>query len=318
MKVVLGFDTSCYTTSMAAVDLKGNLIANHQTLLKVEKGSRGISQSKALFNHLHNLPEATKSITDVIQPFDIVAVCSSRKPRPIEDSYMPVFMVSYLVGKAMANLLQVPFYETTHQEGHIMAGLSSVERFDDDRFLVIHLSGGTSEMLEVHRKTFGFDISILGDTQDIHAGQFVDRVGVALGLPFPAGPDMEKLAIRGQKGKVIIPSFERDLRIGFSGAETHAMRLIQNGENPADVALAVFMCLVKTLEKWITRAIQRSKIRNILMVGGVSSNKIVRQHLESRISKFDRSVKLYFAHPNLCRDNAVGVALLGLERYLNR
>ena len=315
MGVILGFDTSCYTTSMAAVDLKGDLVSGNQILLEVEKGNRGISQSKALFQHLHNLPDITKLIADQMQSLDIVAVCSSSKPRPIQDSYMPVFMVSHLVGKAIANLLKIPFYETTHQEGHIMAGLSSVKELDDDKFLAIHLSGGTSEMLEVYRRRSEFAISILGGTQDLHAGQFVDRVGVALGLPFPAGPELEKLALRGQQGKVIIPSFVRELEIGFSGAETHAMRLIQSGENPEDIALAVFTCLNKTLEKWITRAIQRSDIRNILMVGGVSSNRIIRQHLESRLNRVDRSLKLFFAHPSLSRDNAVGVALLGLEKY---
>lgn len=315
MKVVLGFDTSCYTTSMATVDLKGKVISNGQIMLEVDKGQRGLSQSKALFQHLHNLPNITDLIANVTGDLDIVAICSSTKPRPVEDSYMPVFMVSYLVGKAMANILKVPFYETTHQEGHVMAGLSSVEGLDEDRFVAIHLSGGTSEMLEIHRKETGFDISIIGETQDLHAGQFVDRVGVALGLPFPAGPKLEELAFKGQPGKVIIPSFVRGYEIGFSGAETHARRLIEAGENPADVALAVFMCLVKTLEKWIANAIKERDIKNILMVGGVSSNSIIRKHLELRLKKLDNSIRLFFADPKLSKDNAVGVALLGLKKY---
>ncbi|MFY9177713.1 MAG: hypothetical protein WBI74_06865 [Caldicoprobacterales bacterium] len=315
MKVVLGFDTSCYTTSMAAVDLKGNLISNGEILLKVDEGQRGISQSKALFQHLHNLPDITSLISYNTQNLDIVAICSSAKPRPVMESYMPVFMVSYLVGKAMANLLKVPFYGTTHQEGHIMAALSSVEGLNEDNFIAIHLSGGTSEMLDVNKKEAGFDISIIGKTQDLHAGQFVDRVGVALGLSFPAGPKLEELALKGQRGKVIIPSFVRKDEIGFSGAETHARRLIEAGENPADIALAVFMCLVKTLEKWIANAIKERKIKNILMVGGVSSNSIIRQHLEIRLKKYDKSIRLLYAQPNLSRDNAVGVALLGLQKY---
>ncbi|NLI60615.1 MAG: O-sialoglycoprotein endopeptidase [Clostridiales bacterium] len=315
MKVILGFDTSCYTTSMAMVDLERNLIFSNQTLLKVDKGNRGLSQSKALFQHLHNLPHITELISQAGQNLDIVAICSSIKPRPSKDSYMPVFKVSSLIGKSMANLLKVPFYETSHQEGHIMAGLSSVEGLNDDRFLAIQLSGGTTEMLEVQRKGTGFDISIIGWTQDLHAGQFVDRVGVALGLPFPAGPALERLALEGQQGKIIIPSFARGMEVGFSGAETHALRLREKGENPEDIALAVFMCLVKTLEKWIRRATEKTKIKDILLVGGVASNSIVRRHLESRISKYDRSINLYYAQPSLSKDNAVGVALLGLEKY---
>jgi len=317
MKYIIGFDTSCYTTSMAVIDLDGNIILNQQELLPVEQGQRGIRQSKALFEHLHNLPKLTKKIGQAISPQDIEAVCASIKPRPIEGSYMPVFMVSCLVGHSFANLLNVPFYETTHQESHIMAGKYTAEGLTADRFLAIHLSGGTSELLEVQTTDDGFHISILGATQDLHAGQFVDRIGVALGLPFPAGPSLEKLALKGKEG-IDIPSFVRGTTIGFSGAETHAMRLINKGYEPADIALGVYLCLSKTLEKWISTAIELSGVSDVLLVGGVSSSAFLREQLTTVFNKQNKHVNLYFAEPSVSKDSAVGTALLGLKKHKRR
>lgn len=318
MKYIVGFDTSCYTTSMAIVDLEGNIILNEQKLLPVEQGQRGIRQSKALFEHLHNLPEVTEKLGRIASPNDLAAICASTKPRPVEDSYMPVFMVSSLVGRSYANLLNIPFFETTHQESHIMAGLYTAADLTSDHFIAIHLSGGTSEMLDVKVEEEGFSISIIGNTQDLHAGQFVDRVGVALGMPFPAGPSLEKLAAEGREGEVIIPSFVRDTTIGFSGAETCAMRMIDSGKNPADIALAVYLCLSKTLEKWILKGVEISGVTDILLVGGVASSNILRRRIASRLSKINRNIRLYFAEPSVSKDSAVGTALLGLKKYKRR
>jgi len=315
MKYIIGFDTSCYTTSMAIIDLEGNIILNEQKLLPVEQGQRGIRQSKALFEHLHNLPEVTEKVGRIVSPYDIAAICASIKPRPIEGSYMPVFMVSSLVGRSYANLLNIPFFETTHQESHIMAGLHTAAGLKSEHFVAIHLSGGTSEMLNVRVEKEGFSISIIGNTQDLHAGQFVDRVGVALGMPFPAGPSLEKLAVNGREGEVVIPSFVRDTTIGFSGAETCAMRMIKSGKNPADIALGVYLCLSKTLEKWIINGTAISGATDILLVGGVASSNLLRQSLISRLKRRNANIRLYFAEPSVSKDSAVGTALLGLKKY---
>ncbi|MFO7154634.1 MAG: O-sialoglycoprotein endopeptidase [Caldicoprobacter oshimai] len=318
MKYILGMDTSCYTTSVALVDLDGNVLLNRQIPLEVELGQRGLQQSKALFQHLHRLPDIASEIVRVIDPKnELAAVCATCRPRPVEGSYMPVFMVSHLTGQAFASMLGIPYYSVSHQESHIQAGIFSAGGPYSQRFLAIHLSGGTSELLKVTDRGTAFEIEIIGATQDLHAGQFVDRVGVAMGLPFPAGAYLEELARKGKDGYVTIPFSVKGLTISFSGPEAHAHRLLAQGIDKEDVAMAVYNCLVNTLERWILNAMDNLDMdtKDVLLVGGVASSAILRQKLVDRLKKRDEAIRLYFADPLLSRDNAVGTALLGLKLY---
>jgi len=318
VKYILGLDTSCYTTSVALVDLDGNVLINKQIPLVVEPGQRGLQQSKALFQHLHRLPDIADEVARAIDPKNgLAAICATCRPRPVEGSYMPVFMVSHLAGQAFANLLGVPYYAVSHQESHIQAGIFSAGGPRSRRFLAIHLSGGTSELLNVTDTGTGFQIEILGATQDLHAGQFVDRVGVAMGLKFPAGAYLEELALRGKDGYVAIPFSVNGLAISFSGPEAHAQRLLARGASKEDVAIAVYNCLASTLERWILNAMEApgADVKNVLLVGGVASSAILRQKLIHRLKKRDDAIRLYFADPSFSRDNAVGTALLGLKLY---
>lgn len=315
MKYILGLDTSCYTTSLAVMDLNGEIVINKQNLLSVKSGERGLQQSNAIFQHLHNLPVITECLRESKFSKNIVGICSSAKPRPVKGSYMPVFMVSHLIGQTLSNILSVPYYQVSHQENHIMAGLYSANGPKTPNFVAVHLSGGTSELLDVSENYNGYNIKIIGATQDLHAGQFVDRVGVAMGLPFPAGPSLEKLALKAVCRNIVIPHYVSGLTIGFSGAETHAQRLLAGDIPKEEVAWGVFICLVKTLQKWIYSAIHDKINKNVLLVGGVSSNQIIRCLLKDALSKMDKDIHLYFADPELSRDNAVGTALLGLKLF---
>jgi len=149
MKYILGIDTSCYTTSMAGVDLNGNIIFSFQKQLDVPLGERGLKQSTALFHHLNNLPILTNTLRSLASCHEIAAVCASDRPRPIEGSYMPVFQFSYRIGQSISDLLRVPFFKVSHQENHIMAGRYTARGPNSDQFLTFHLSGGTSELLYV-------------------------------------------------------------------------------------------------------------------------------------------------------------------------
>lgn len=318
MKYILGMDTSCYTTSYALADLDGNILMSKQVPLEVERGQRGLQQSKALFQHLHRMPDMAGEIARAIDPWnELAAVCATCKPRPVEGSYMPVFMVSHLMGQALANMFRIPYYGVSHQESHIQAGLFSAGGPYSKRFLALHLSGGTSELLKVTDVGTGFEIEILGATQDLHAGQFVDRVGVAMGLQFPAGAYLEELAEKGKDGSVTIPFYVKELTVSFSGPETHAQRLLARGAKREDVAIGVYNCLVSTLERWILNAmdIPGMDVKDVLLVGGVASSSILRRKLADRLEKRDASIRLYFADPMLSKDNAVGTALLGLKLY---
>lgn len=314
-KYILGIDTSCYTTSFAVVTLNGELIYNSQVPLEVKKGELGLRQSNAVFKHLKNIPSITDEISKVIDTRKIKLVCSTTRPRPVADSYMPVFVVSNVIGKTISDFLAVPFYTVSHQESHIMAGIYSADGPYSNEFLAIHFSGGTSELLKVLTFDAKYHIEIIGDTQDLHAGQFVDRIGVSMGLRFPAGADLESLATLGEDGAITLPNFVRGTTIGFSGAETHTKKLIKEGYKEEDIAISVYNCLTDTLHRWIINGSEVTGLTDVLLVGGVTSSEILRRKLYARFKEDRRGIELFFATPKLARDNAVGAALLGIKYY---
>lgn len=314
MKYVLGIDTSCYTSSLACVSLEGEVLLNKQVLLELADGTRGLQQSKAIFNHLKNLPSITSELKSTIDKPELVAVCSSVKPRPQKDSYMPVFALSQSLGQVIANINNVPYYESTHQENHIMSGLYRLGGFKAKHFLVVHLSGGTTELLDVRVHNHGFDIDMIGSSLDLHAGQFIDRIGVSLGLPFPSGPHLEELA-NNELESYDIKYYVKDLNISFSGPETHIQRQIVKGLDSRKIARGVYISLIKTLGKWLINAVKKGYPRDVLLVGGVSSSRIIREGLRADSEIKNEGLSLYFADPQLSKDNALGTALIGLNIY---
>ncbi|KUO50552.1 MAG: O-sialoglycoprotein endopeptidase [Desulfitibacter sp. BRH_c19] len=310
----LGIDTSCYTTSVAVVDKFESLIWNNRQLLSVPGGERGLPQSEALFNHLKRLPQVLEDTGQSFCYSQIQAICASTRPRPQIDSYMPVFTVSENIGRITATLLGVPFLETSHQENHLRAGIWS-GKIPDKEFLALHVSGGTTELLKVFwEKDKDFKIDLLGGTIDLHAGQFIDRVGVALDLPFPAGSHLEKLALESDKA-LEIPSWVKGYSFSFSGPETAAQRYMSDQERPANIARAVENCIAKTIEKLLLDAISKEKINSILLVGGVCANWHIRSRLKKRLEHNAVGAKLFFAAPEFSSDNAVGTALIGKDQF---
>lgn len=313
----LGIDTSYYTSSVALVDASGRLLADQRRPLAVARGERGVSPPQAVWSHLKALPAEVEPLLRAYGT-RIAAVAASVRPRPAEDSYLPPFKVSEGFGRTVAAALGVPFYPSTHQEMHIMAGLWSADQPPEGKqFLAVHLSGGTTELIRVTRRPGGFDEELLGGTLDLHAGQFVDRVGVALGLPFPSGPHLERLAADGRPGAVRIPSVVHGWRVSFSGPETAAQRLVGQAD-PSDLALAVIHCVSKTLEKWLRAAVEETGLREVLVVGGVSANQMLRARLRSRLEHPAVGARLAFGQPRFSTDNAVGTALLARENHLGR
>ncbi|MGI6066536.1 MAG: O-sialoglycoprotein endopeptidase [Bacillota bacterium] len=310
--MILGIDTSCYTTSLAVVDRDGRVIEEARLLLKVKPGERGLQQSAAVFQHVQNIPLLIEGLSRHVDFNLIKGVCASTRPRPVKGSYMPVFTVSQGVGKIVAHSKGMPFFATSHQEGHIMAGIWSAKGPDRKTFLAVHLSGGTSEVLRVEKKETGFKIEILGATGDLHAGQFIDRIGVEMGMPFPAGPHLERIAQERNEDIPYIPTGVKGYQFSFSGPETAARRLLSQGISRGLVARAVEHCIATTLEKVLRKAVQDHGLQDILIVGGVASNKYIRQRLRKRLEHRAVGANLYFAEPRYSTDNAIGPALIGL------
>ena len=146
----LGIDTSNYKTSIAVVDGFGKIIADERKFLTVKKGERGIRQSEALFQHINNLPVLLESLTNYLEIKNrIKAVAVSKKPRPLENSYMPVFNAGYSIGKSLSYILGIPLYEFSHQEGHIEAIKFNNFVPQSLKFIAFDFSGGTTEAILV-------------------------------------------------------------------------------------------------------------------------------------------------------------------------
>ena len=310
----LGLDTSAYTSSVAIVDDQKQLIWENRRLLEVPLGEKGLAQSEALFKHIQVLPEILAQVPPAIWQ-EIKGIGVSATPRPVQGSYMPVFTVGMAIGSSLASALNVELVATSHQEGHLAAGLESADGLDSSEFLAVHLSGGTTELLHVRKDYPGkYSLKILGATTDLHAGQFIDRVGTRLGLSFPAGRELEKLALKSAPGSAsILPSSVKGYEMSFSGVETAVQRLIEDKRRPADLARAVEGCIVRTLSKVLEKAVAQTGVNQILLVGGVASNKYIRNELEKKLRG---QLRFHWAKTEWSTDNAIGVALIAREVLL--
>ncbi len=308
-RLVVGVDTSCYTTSVACVSAEG-IVFDKRTVLSVPLGARGLRQSDALFQHVRNLPALVRALFETIDGRDVLAVCAGTKPTAAPDSYMPVFLSGMEAAVSIACALGVPMLEQTHQAGHVRAALHENGALQSQRELIaLHLSGGTTDILRVTLDREKIcRIEPLGGSDDLHAGQFVDRVGVRLGLPFPSGQSLEKLAVNAVMRDIRLPSSVRGLRCSFSGQETQAIRLWDEGAVNEEIAYAVYDCLARTVAKLVDHACGACGPLPVLLSGGVSGSALLRQLLAQRLQQ-----ALYYAPEGLSSDNAVGTALLGLD-----
>ena len=322
MSSVLGIDTSCYTTSIALMDLNNNFLADERIILPVKDGDCGLRQSEMVFLHNKNLPVLFEKIYDVIKNAPIKAIGVSVCPRPIENSYMPAFTVGQSFAKVISIANNLPIYELSHQENHILAGMWATDISKTGKFLVGHLSGGTTEFLEVESffdKQNGIDLKIklLGGSKDIQAGQLIDRVGVKLGLPFPAGIHLEKLAFDNVGLDKQIPVSTDGFNLSFSGPETFIKKLIDKGVSKEKIATSTQFIIAQSLSQVLKNMIKETDINDILLVGGVSSNKFIRGYVSDYLCNCfkEKSVRLHIPEAKYSPDNAVGALYYAKEKY---
>ena len=304
-KGYLGIDTSCYTTSVAVIGEDGSLLSEARQILSVKPGRCGLQQSEMVFQHTRNLPllmEKALQSDDI----EICGVGVSGCPRPIADSYMPAFLAGVSAAKSIAAVSKIPLYTISHQENHMEAGMWSAGGPEADRFLMLHASGGTTDMLLAQKKADGrYQLEQIGGSMDLHAGQFIDRVGVALGLQFPTGPELEKLAETADY-MTELPVSVRKLQVSLSGPATAALRKLQAGEDKAALALGVEYALAETFARMLRNGAAAYDAADVLLVGGVASNKFIRAHVEEKLQK--RNIRLWVPEARFSCDNASGCA----------
>ena len=301
---VLGLDTSNYTTSAAVFDGEGG--RNQGRLLEVRPGELGLRQSDALFQHVKHLPEVVEALLGEEGLGTVQAVGASTRPRAVEGSYMPCFLAGASQGQVLSQVLGVPFYAFSHQQGHLAAAAWSAGRLDllDRPFLAWHLSGGTTELLRVEPEEDGVAVraEILGGTSDISAGQLIDRTGVLLGLPFPAGKGVEKLSRQAQKREYYKVKVN-DLTFSLSGMENKVRQMVQRGEEPAEIAWFAQETVCRVVQACTKAAMEQYPGLPVLCSGGVASNGRLKELLRQNCGAL-------FAQPQFSTDNAMGTAIL--------
>ncbi len=307
-QIVMGIDTSNYTTSVALVDTEGELLANLKLPLPVKEGERGLRQSDAVFAHIKNLPVLMDEARKILAGEPISCVGVSTRPRNKDGSYMPCFLAGVNAASAVSSAGGVPLFEFSHQCGHIMAALYSARREIPEHFAAFHISGGTTELVEARATESGFVCESVGGTLDLNAGQIIDRIGVRMGFSFPAGRYMEEAALSNTDK---IPRKKPPVdgtAANLSGLENMAIRLYEQTAKPSLVAAFVFDYLGRAIEMMCDAYIEKKGRMPFVFAGGVMSNSIIRERLTSR---FDAA----FAEPSLSCDNAVGIAVLAKNAY---
>lgn len=297
--ITLGIDTSNYTTSVAVFD-NGKVVHNRK-LLPVKDNAVGLRQSDAVFLHTKQFFE----VFDGLQlPKKIDCIGVSDRPSSIEGSYMPCFLVGKMIAQTLGKAYDVNVKYFTHQQGHIAAGLYSSQNLEllERDFLALHLSGGTTELLLVEKTNDNPRITLIGGSSDLKAGQAVDRVGNMLGLAFPAGTELEKLALESTNTfKIKAPV--KDLTLSLSGVENRCKKLLDDGSSPEDIALYCLKYISASVCQLVKNAMEKYPKLPILFVGGVMSNSIIREDLS-----FCKNA--VFAQPEFSSDSACGAAVL--------
>ncbi len=311
MPEFLGVDTSNYTTSAALYISEENRIVQVKRLLPVKQGELGLRQSDAVFHHTKQLPDMIEELRSKHGSMKPAAVSASVRPRNVEGSYMPCFLCGEGFGRSLSAVNNIPLFRTSHQVGHILAALYSADRMElvNEPFIAFHVSGGTTDCLYCEPDAEDIiKITEVGTSLDLKAGQVVDRTGVMLGLQFPCGPELEKLAMKADKSYKV-KAVLKDSSCCLSGVENKCRDMLNKGEKPENIAKFCLDTICVTVTAMTDKAIEKYGRLPLVFAGGVMSDKLIR----------DRIISLYndasFAEPQFSCDNASGVAIYGYLKY---
>ncbi len=338
-EVYLGIDTSCYTTSLFFMDREGHAAAETRRILKVKPGGCGLQQSEMLYQHTRNLPELMEEAARGHR-FNVRGIGVSARPRPREDSYMPAFLAGLGFARSLAALYGIPLWQISHQENHLEAALWSANGPDADRFLFLHASGGTTDLLLAEKENSVYKLTEIGGSLDLHAGQFVDRAGVALGLGFPSGPALEQLAEQHTEIPEIPVSVHKT-KVSLSGPCTWVLRAIEKAKQEkefshqsdpvtaadgstannfadakvlteeshitaANLAAGVQWGLAETFVRMIRNGAAEHNVKHVILAGGVCANRWIRNHVVEKLAK--RGIRVWMPDNRYSGDNASGCA----------
>ncbi len=301
--ICLGIDTSNYTTSVALHT--PDTVLHRRKLLPVAAGERGLRQSDAVFHHVKQLPDMVEQLYELTDERPTVIAVSNR-PTGEDGSYMPCFLAGEGLARSFAAMLGVKLFTFTHQQGHVAAALYGAGRLDllERRFIAFHVSGGTTDALLVEPDAQNIiRCTKVACSLDLKAGQLIDRIGVMMGLSFPAGAEMDKLAMTTDTLQKVRPSMD-GVCCHLSGVENQCRSLLEKGATPAETAQFCFSHVTAALSEMTARLLKEYGDLPLLYAGGVMSSRFISKQLTERFGG-------YFAPAEFSADNAVGISVLG-------
>jgi len=314
---ILGIESSCDETAAAVVKNGKEVLSNViSTQIPIHRKFGGVVPEIASRKHIERImPVIDKALADAkLTMTDITAVAVTYGP-----GLVGALLVGLSAGKALAFACDKPLLGVNHLEGHVFANFLSGEELKPP-FLALVVSGGHTSLLIVEDyNTF----KLLGQTRDDAAGEAFDKIARFMGLPYPGGPEIEKLAATGNPKSIAFPKplLPGTHDFSFSGLKSAVINYIhgleQKGEpiNKADIAASFQETIVEVLVEKSQDAIRATGLKQIVLAGGVSANKTLQQALAKGAK--DVGASLIHPTPILCTDNAVMIATRGYYQYLH-
>lgn len=320
--IVLGIETSCDETGIALYDSERGLLADGlYSQVEIHAQYGGVIPELASRDHIRKtLPLIRQVIAEAgIEDSQIEGVAYTAGP-----GLIGALLVGASIGRSLAMGWGVPAIGVHHMEGHLLAPM-----LEDDPpefpFVALLVSGGHTQLVRV--EGIG-EYELLGESLDDAAGEAFDKVGKMLGLPYPGGPHVAKLALQGQEGRYEFPrpmTNRPGLDFSFSGLKTFVRNTIAeeleksdnlelDEQTRADIAKAFEEAVVSTLAIKCRRALEHTGLKSLIIAGGVSANLRLREVLESNLAKVDG--RLFYARLSLCTDNGAMIAYAGCQRLL--
>jgi len=318
---ILGIESSCDDTSAAVIcdrEIRSNLIANQDAHRKFG----GVVPELASRAHQLNIIPVVEQALDKakINKNQLHAVAFTRGP-----GLLGSLLVGTSFAKSFALSLGIPIIDVDHMEAHILAHFieepEKKKAIPDFPFLCLTVSGGHSQIVLVKDH---FDFTIIGKTIDDAAGEAFDKAAKILGLPYPGGPLIDKLASQGNENAFIFPEpFIPGLDYSFSGLKTSFLYFLRDRlkedpqfieNNKTDLAASIQKVIVDVLMKKLKKAALDYSINNIALAGGVSANTRLRRSLEQLAEEMGWNV--FIPRFEFCTDNAAMIAITGYFKYL--
>ncbi len=308
--IVLGIESSCDETSVAVVKNGREVLSNViDTQIKIHEQFGGVVPEIASRNHIEAISRvAKKALEDANLTFkDLDVIAPAYGP-----GLVGALLVGVSYGRGLAYALNKPLVGVNHLEGHIAANYITHKDLEPP-FICMLTSGGNTQI--VHIKDY-CNLEVLGKTRDDAIGEAFDKVARVIGLTYPGGPKVDKLAQQGQPTIDFPKTHFENLDFSFSGIKTAVINLHhKNPEiNKADLCMSFEKAVTDVLIENIEKAIEMTNVRKVVLAGGVSAN----THIRSEFLKLEnKDIKIYMPDLKLCTDNAAMIGAAGYYRYLN-